>query len=86
MLRIGDLHGDLNSATTVLQMAKVIDSSLNWIGGRTYLVQTGDIVDRGPDTIALYKLFIKLSKQALDQGGRVFSLLGFNFHSLSVII
>jgi hypothetical protein len=41
----------------------------------TYKKQ-GDIVDRGPDTIRLYKLMMKLTKQAKEAGGAVFSLLG----------
>jgi hypothetical protein len=39
-------------------------------------VQTGDIVDRGRDTIALYRLFDTLRVQAQDSGGEVISLLG----------
>lgn len=39
-------------------------------------VQTGDIVDRGKDTIALYHLFDELRVQAEAAGGAVVSLLG----------
>lgn len=39
-------------------------------------VQTGDIVDRGKDTIALYHLFDQLREQAAAAGGAVVSLLG----------
>lgn len=33
-------------------------------------------MDRGPDTIRLYRLMMKLTKQAKEAGGAVFSLLG----------
>jgi len=73
---IGDCHGDLPNTLKILQMAKLIDLQNNWIAEDSTLVQTGDIVDRGPDTIALYKLFRTLAEQAEQVGGRVISLLG----------
>ena len=76
IIAIGDLHGDLQNALKVLGMAGIIDSQGNWMAGATTLVQTGDIVDRGDDTIKLYKLFIKLRKQAKENGGKVVPLLG----------
>ena len=85
IVAIGDFHGDWDSATTVLKMAGLIDDKFNWAGGNTRFVQTvsypkthcqGDIVDRGPDTIALYQLMIKLANQAEAVGGRVYALLG----------
>ena len=76
IVAIGDLHGDMESSLQVFKMAKLIDDSLNWIGQDTILVQTGDIVDRGPDAKELYLLLIKLSKQALEVGGNVIQLLG----------
>ena len=41
-----------------------------------YTVQTGDIVDRGKDTIAVYALMDQLRAQAEKAGGAVVSLLG----------
>lgn len=52
IVAVGDLHGDFAHATEVLRMAAIIDKRMDWIGGpHTILVQTGDIVDRGRDTI-----------------------------------
>lgn len=53
-----------------------MDDRGNWIGKDATLIQTGDIVDRGPDTIAIYKLFDSLRTQARGAGGEVVSLLG----------
>ncbi|KAF9426109.1 hypothetical protein BGZ94_006940 [Podila epigama] len=73
---VGDLHSDLPQTLAVLRLANVIDQDENWSGGQDTLVQTGDIVDRGPDTIAIYNLFDKLRKQAKDAGGLVMNLGG----------
>ncbi|KAH9454292.1 hypothetical protein Pst134EB_014386 [Puccinia striiformis f. sp. tritici] len=76
IVAVGDLHGDLNHATRVLRMAGLIDLRNQWIGGRSVLVQTGDIVDRGKDTILLYKWMDTLRNEAQIAGGAVVNLLG----------
>ncbi|ORX90668.1 Metallo-dependent phosphatase [Basidiobolus meristosporus CBS 931.73] len=76
VVAVGDLHGDFDSALKVLQLAKLVDAEGSWAGGNDILVQTGDIVDRGPDTLRLYQYFFKLSAEAAKQGGMVVNLLG----------
>ena len=76
IIAVGDLHGDYENAVKTLKMAGVIDSKTNWCAGHSTFVQTGDIVDRGDDTIILYKLMIKLRDQAEQRGGKVVALLG----------
>ncbi|KAG0204485.1 hypothetical protein BGX28_003579 [Mortierella sp. GBA30] len=76
IVAVGDLHSDLPQTLAVLRLANVIDKDENWSGGRDTLVQTGDIVDRGPDTIVIYNLFDKLRKQAKDAGGEVINVYG----------
>ncbi|SJX63561.1 uncharacterized protein SRS1_14315 [Sporisorium reilianum f. sp. reilianum] len=76
---VADLHGDLAHALNVLSMASVLSVSgdkYTWVGGHDVLVSTGDIVDRGDDTIALYRLFITLREQAARAGGEVKNCLG----------
>ena len=80
---VADLHGDLQHALNVLSMASIVSTSSSsssgsptWIGGHDVLVSTGDIVDRGDDTIALYRLFISLREQAKQAGGEVKNCLG----------
>ena len=76
IIAVGDLHGDYENALKTMKMAQIVDSKGNWIAGKSIFVQTGDVVDRGDDTIALYKMMMKLQKQAENVGGRVVSLLG----------
>ncbi|KAJ3085599.1 hypothetical protein HK102_014016 [Quaeritorhiza haematococci] len=67
IVAVGDVHGDLKATLAVLKLAGIIDDDLQW---------AGDIVDRGPDTIALFKLVRDLEEQATAVGGRVEVLLG----------
>jgi len=76
IVAIGDLHGDLDGTMQILRMTKLINSTNNWIGGECILVQTGDIVDRGPYAFDIYELFKKLEAEATIQGGQVIQLLG----------
>ncbi|KAF9415625.1 hypothetical protein BGZ94_010450, partial [Podila epigama] len=76
IVAIGDIHSDIKAAVDVLRLANLIDANENWIGGKDTLVSTGDLVDRGHDTIAVYKLFQKLRPQAAAAGGEIVNLLG----------
>lgn len=73
---IADIHGDFPRALSALQHASIVDSSGVWIAGNATLVQTGDIVDRGPDTRLLYRYMRNLTNQAARDGGRVVKLWG----------
>ncbi|KAI8975483.1 Metallo-dependent phosphatase-like protein [Mycotypha africana] len=76
IVALGDLHGDLPNTLEILKFAKLIDKEHHWIGGDAIFVQTGDVVDRGPDTIKLYRLLQDLREEAPYQGGLVIPLLG----------
>ncbi len=76
IVAIGDLHGDYENYLEVLRIAGLIDKRGKWAGGKTHLVQTGDIPDRGPDSIKIIEHISKLAKQAKKKGGRVHSLIG----------
>ena len=83
IVAVGDLHGDYDQFVTVLQSAGLIDSNGNWTGGKTHLVQTGDVVDRGADSRKIMDLLMKLEKQASRAGGYVHALIG-NHESMNV--
>lgn len=75
-MAVGDVHGDYDRFVGVLRQAGVVDGKERWSGGRTHLVQTGDIPDRGPDSRQVMELLMALSPQALQAGGRVHPLVG----------
>ncbi|GLB40376.1 putative calcineurin-like phosphoesterase [Lyophyllum shimeji] len=76
IVAVGDLHGDLPNARKVLQFSGVVDDFGNWAGHADFFVQTGDIIDRGDDTIALFDWMDRLRGQAAASGGTVLSHLG----------
>ncbi|EIN04810.1 Metallo-dependent phosphatase [Punctularia strigosozonata HHB-11173 SS5] len=76
IVAVGDLHGDIGNAQKVLNMAGVVDQHGNWSGDIDFFVQTGDIIDRGDDTIKLYFWMDRLRDQARAAGGEVLSMLG----------
>jgi hypothetical protein len=53
VVAIADIHGDYGQYFKAMRSAGLIDESGKWSGGKTHLVQTGDIPDRGPDTIKI---------------------------------
>ncbi len=76
IVAVGDIHGDHEQLVAVLKSASLIDEKGNWTGGRTHLVQMGDILDRGPDSRKAMDLLMKLEAQAVRSGGRVHCLIG----------
>jgi Calcineurin-like phosphoesterase len=73
---IGDVHGHLNKLIKLLQDAQLINAQHSWKAGRATLWFTGDLVDRGPDSIAVLDYVMDLQVEAADLGGTVASLLG----------
>ena len=73
---IADLHGDYDQAIAALRLCGLIAADGSWAGGNATLVQTGDLVDRGPDSLKVLELFRTLRRQAAQAGGRVVTLLG----------
>lgn len=72
IIAVGDLHGDMENTLKTFRMAGIVNEKVEWIAGDSVFVQTGDVVDRGPDTIELYKMMIRLAKEAREAGGKVF--------------
>ena len=76
IVAVGDVHGDYDRFVGLLQRAGVVDARGQWSGGDTHLVQTGDVLDRGPDSRRAMDLLMRLETQAISAGGRVHALLG----------
>jgi len=79
---IGDPHGDRERLADVLAAARLIDRApiapveLKWAGGRSILVVTGDLIDKGSDSIGVITLLRTLQADAARQGGRVIVTMG----------
>ncbi len=76
VVAIGDVHGGFPEMVGVLQGAKVIDNQLRWIGGKTHLVSTGDLLSRGDQERQVVELLMRLQTEASNSGGAVHVLLG----------
>jgi hypothetical protein len=76
IVAIGDIHGDFNNFVKILRDLNIIDENFQWIAGTTHLVQTGDILDRGPNAKAAFDLIKKLEVQAEQAAGKVHMLIG----------
>jgi len=76
IVAVGDVHGDLPAFKAVLVQAGVIDGAGAWAGGSTVLVQTGDLIDRGPSMRSVFDFVMALEQAAAKAGGRVVPLLG----------
>ena len=84
VVAVGDVHGGFDQLVTVLRSAGVIDRRNRWSGGATHLVQTGDVLDRGPASRKVMDLLMELEKQAARAGGRVHALIG-NHEVMNVV-
>lgn len=76
IVAIGDVHGALAEYESILRAAGLIDSAGHWAGGESFLVSTGDLIDRGPESSAVIALLRRLEIEAPAAGGRVLVTLG----------
>ncbi|MBM3811968.1 MAG: metallophosphatase [Acidimicrobiia bacterium] len=83
IVAIGDVHGDYTRFVKILKATGLVDERLRWSGGKTHLVQTGDVTDRGPDSRKAMDLLMKLEREAQRAGGRVHALIG-NHEAMNV--
>jgi hypothetical protein len=83
IVAVGDLHGDFEVWTAIARDAGLVDAKGRWAGGTTILVQTGDIPDRGPDSLKIIRHLQKLRTEAAKAGGQVIVLIG-NHEAMNV--
>jgi hypothetical protein len=76
IVAVGDLHGDFAAWRAIASAAGLIDVKGRWAGGKSVLVQTGDVVDRGPDSLKIVQDLMRLQREAPRAGGRVVALVG----------
>lgn len=76
IVAVGDLHGDFAAWGKISRAAGIADSAGHWSGGKTILVQLGDITDRGADSLLIIRNLQQLQKEAPRAGGKVIVLLG----------
>jgi hypothetical protein len=79
---IGDVHGDFKRLAKLLAAAKIVDSVAtgsdqpHWIAGKSVVVFTGDLIDKGPDGLAAIALIRAVREDAKRAGGQVIVLMG----------
>jgi hypothetical protein len=76
IVAVGDLHGDYDVWLDIARNAGLIDAKNHWAGGHATLLQAGDIVDRGEDSLKIIRHLRSLQKEASKAGGKVIVLLG----------
>jgi hypothetical protein len=81
---IGDIHGDWAALKSALKVAGITNHHNDWLGGKTHVVQVGDLVDRAvrggsgdeKSESKILNHLIDLKFKALKKGGDVHLLLG----------
>ena len=73
---IGDIHGELSGLKDILRHAGLIDRRAHWVARDTTLIQTGDVIDRGPDSRGAVSLLRALQQEAPNMGSQVVRCCG----------
>ena len=76
VIAFADVHGAYDDLTRLLKAAGVVDAELRWSGGRTHVVSTGDLLDRGKDSRKVMDLLMRLQGEAAAAGGQLHVTLG----------
>jgi Calcineurin-like phosphoesterase len=76
LIAIGDIHGDFDDFGLLLKRVGLVDAANHWSGGTSTVVQTGDLIDRGPKGRQVMDLLMSLEKEAASASGHVLVLLG----------
>ena len=84
IVAVGDLHGDFSAWRDIARGARLVDGDGRWIGGEAVLIQTGDVVDRGPDSLKIIQDLMRLQNEAQRAHGQVITLVG-NHEAMNLI-
>lgn len=80
---VGDIHGELDGFREILWNAGLTDKEDHWSGGDAILIQTGDVIDRGPWSRESVDYLRRLQAEAAGARGQVVRLCG--NHELMVL-
>jgi len=84
---LGDVHGQFGHMTVTLWKAGIVGAApdladpgwldaVTWTAGRSILVQTGDLIDKGPASVPVLWFMRRLQERAAEAGGRVVVTMG----------
>jgi hypothetical protein len=79
---IGDVHGDYERLLTLLTVSKIIardpgkPEKVQWSAGKAVLVCTGDLINKGNQSLQVIALFQALESSAKEAGGKVIVTMG----------
>ncbi len=83
LIAMGDVHGDFDAMMAALRIADVVDDDGAWVGGTTWVVQTGDQLDRGDQERRVLDALPRLADEAWEAGGAFIALNG-NHEAMNV--
>jgi hypothetical protein len=84
VVAFADVHGAYAELVALLREAGVVDGGLRWSAGKTHVVSTGDLLDRGADSRKVMDLLMRLQGEAARAGGRLHVVLG-NHEAMNVL-
>lgn len=83
LIAMGDVHGDYEAMMQALFLAGLVDDAGDWSGGTSWVVQTGDQLDRGETERRILDEILRLSEEAWEAGGAFIALNG-NHEAMNV--
>lgn len=73
---LGDIHGSLNSLLNAAYTQEICDVSGNWIAHNVILIQVGDLIHRGLNSLGVVRQFMKWQQEAPKFNSQVIVLRG----------
>ncbi|HWB13514.1 MAG TPA: metallophosphoesterase [Pirellulales bacterium] len=82
IVAVGDVHGDYKRLVHLLKRVELVPEAadqpadIEWAGGTTVLICTGDLIDKGDRSLDVISCFRTLQGKAAAAGGRVIVTMG----------
>jgi hypothetical protein len=79
---VSDVHGGYDRMVALVAKHHLIDTipdapgAIRWSGGDAILVVTGDMIDKGAQSLEVLDALMALEQSAADQGGRIVVTIG----------